>query len=177
MPHPNTQRELADLVDNSLKHEIRAGYTHRFITLMFVTVGERVFCRRYTYGEPSWHSVFQTDPAGQVKLDKTIVNIEARVPRDLDEIVPDVDQAYADALKKLGASYMLAGATEPRARLSTMEIRLAEPAAGVPQCLPEPRYLKSSASPPGLEPGAYCLGGSRSIHLSYGDRSTGVETV
>ena len=24
-------------------------------------------------------------------------------------------------------------------------------------------------SPPGLEPGAYCLGGSRSIHLSYGD--------
>jgi hypothetical protein len=26
-------------------------------------------------------------------------------------------------------------------------------------------------SPPGLEPGAYCLGGSRSIHLSYGDGS------
>ena len=25
-------------------------------------------------------------------------------------------------------------------------------------------------SPPGLEPGAYCLGGSRSIHLSYGDQ-------
>ena len=25
MPHPKTQRELADLVDNSLKHEIRAG--------------------------------------------------------------------------------------------------------------------------------------------------------
>ncbi len=48
------------------------------------TVGERVFCRRHTYGEPSWHSVFQTDPAGQIKLDKTIVNIEARVPRDLD---------------------------------------------------------------------------------------------
>ncbi|MDE2751567.1 MAG: hypothetical protein OXI83_03220, partial [Gemmatimonadota bacterium] len=105
MPHPKTQRELADLVDNSLKHEIRAGYTHRFITLMFVTVGERVFCRRYTYGEPSWHSVFQTDPAGQVTLDKTVVNIEARVPQDLVEIVPDVDQAYADALKKLGASY------------------------------------------------------------------------
>ena len=69
------------------------------------------------------------------------------MPQDLDEIVPDVDQAYADALKKLGASYMLAGATEPRARESTMEIRLAEPAAGVPQCLPEPRYLKSSSVP------------------------------
>ena len=132
MPHPTTQRELADLVDNSLKHEIRAGYTHRFITLMFVTVGGRVFCRRYTYGEPSWHSVFQTDPAGQVELDKTVVNIEARVPQDLDEIVPDVDQAYADALKRLGAGYMLAGGTALRARESTMEIRLAEPSASMP---------------------------------------------
>ena len=132
MPHPKTQRELADLVDNSLKHEIRAGFTHRFITLMFVTVSDRVFCRRYTYGEPSWHSAFRTDPAGQIKLDKTVVNIEARVPQDLDEIGPDVDRAYADALKKLGASYMLAGATEPRARESTMEVRLAEPSASTP---------------------------------------------
>ncbi len=30
--------------------------------------------------------------------------------------------------------------------------------------------LKNPMSPPGLEPGAYCLGGSRSIHLSYGDQ-------
>ena len=50
MPHPKTQRELADLVDNSLKHE--------------------------------------TDPARQVELDKIIVNIEARVPRHLDENRP-----------------------------------------------------------------------------------------
>ena len=99
---------------------------------MFVTVGERVFCRRYTYGEPSWHSVFRTDPAGQVKLDKTVVNIEARVPHDLDEVVPHVDQAYADALKRLGASFMLAGATERRAQESTMEVRFAEPSAGSP---------------------------------------------
>ena len=33
----------------------------------------------------------------------------------------------------------------------------------------ETRSLKNPMSPPGLEPGAYCLGGSRSIHLSYGD--------
>ena len=126
VPHPKTQRELADLVDNSLKHEIRAGFTHRFITILFVTVGERVFCRRYSYGEPSWHSFFQRHPAGQVRLDRTVVKIEARVPQDLDEIVRHVDQAYADSLKKLGASYMLAGATEPRARESTMEVSLAD---------------------------------------------------
>ena len=133
MPHPKTRRGLADQVDDSLKHETRAGYTHRFITLMFVTAGERVFCRRHTWGEPSWRSVFQADPAGQVRLDKAVADVEARVPQDLDEIVPDVDQACADALKKLGAGYMLAGATEPRAQESTMEVRLAEPPAGTPQ--------------------------------------------
>ena len=33
----------------------------------------------------------------------------------------------------------------------------------------DPLDAKTPMSPPGLEPGAYCLGGSRSIHLSYGD--------
>ena len=43
-----------------------------------------------------------------------------------------VARPYADALKKLGASYMLVGATEPRAQESTMEVRLAEPPASTP---------------------------------------------
>ncbi|MDE0697017.1 MAG: hypothetical protein OXH76_14430 [Boseongicola sp.] len=47
--NPETQRQFRVLVERALSHEIRAGYTHRFITLMFVTVGDRVFCRRYTY--------------------------------------------------------------------------------------------------------------------------------
>lgn len=122
--YPETQRQLRVLVERALSHEVRAGYTHRFITLMFVTVGDRVFCRRYTYSEPSWHSAFRADPAGQVKLDKTVVNIDAHVPDDLDDVLPAVDQAYADKLKRLGASFMLAGAVEPRAQASTIEITL-----------------------------------------------------
>ena len=35
------------------------------------------------------------------------------------------------------------------------------------------RLVTGEASPPGLEPGTYCLGGSRSIHLSYGDEIAG----
>lgn len=126
LAHPTSQAQLAEMVDNALIHEIRAGYTHRFITLMFVTVGDRIFCRRYTYQEPSWHSAFRANPAGQIKLDKTVVNIDARVPRDLNEIVSSVDQAYADKLRQLGASFMLAGAIEPRAQASTIEITLAD---------------------------------------------------
>lgn len=127
--NPETQRQFRVLVERALSHEIRAGYTHRFITLMFVTVGDRVFCRRYTYSEPSWHSAFRADAAGQVKLDKTVVNIDAHVPDDLDDILPAVDQAYADKLKRLGASFMLAGAVEPRAQASTIEITLSSSSA------------------------------------------------
>lgn len=126
LPYPETQIEMANLVNGSLKHKIRAGYTHRFITILFVTVGDRVFCRRYSYGEPSWHSAFQADSVGQITLDKTIVNIEGQIPNDLDEIIPAVDQAYAAKLKQLGARFMLAGVIEPRAQQSTMELMLAD---------------------------------------------------
>ena len=121
---PTTQQQLADLVNRSVRHEIRAGYTHRFITILFVTVNERVFCRRYTYNEPSWYSAFAKDPAGQLKLDKTIVEVNGRIPPDLDEINPQIDKAYEAKLKQLGASYMLAGAIEPRAQASTFELVL-----------------------------------------------------
>lgn len=124
LDYPNSQQEMANLVNDSLKHQIRAGYTHRFINILFVTVGERVFCRRYSYGEPSWHSVFLADPEGQIKLDKTVVDIEAYQPDDIDEILPAVDKAYADKLKQLGARFLLDGAVEPRAQQSTIELKL-----------------------------------------------------
>ncbi|MEX0286579.1 MAG: DUF2255 family protein [Paracoccaceae bacterium] len=126
MKHPESQAELADLVNKTRSHQIRAGYTHRFIQLMFVAAGDRVFCRRYQYNEPSWHSVFLSDPGGQVRLDGVEVNITATVPHDMEAVMPFVDQAYADALKKLGASFMLAGAVEPRAQQSTLEIKFSE---------------------------------------------------
>ena len=126
-PYPDTVQEMADLVNASLKHEIRAGFTHRFIRLMFVTVGDRIFARRYTYGEPSWHSAFRAAPPGQIKLDKTIINIEGRVPDDMNDIIPQVDQAYADSLKKIGARFLLPGAIEPRAQQSTIELTLSKP--------------------------------------------------
>ncbi|WP_375750529.1 DUF2255 family protein [Vibrio sp. HN007] len=126
-PHPTTQRLMAKLVEESFVHEVRAGFTHRFITILFVTVGSRVFCRRYTYSEPSWHSAFLLgSPQGQIKLDKTIVNIEARAPEDMGDILHDVDKAYQKKLKQLGASFLLAGATEPRAHASTIELFLSE---------------------------------------------------
>ncbi len=40
---PDTAQQMVDLVNTALKHEIRAGYTHRFMRILFVTVDDRVF--------------------------------------------------------------------------------------------------------------------------------------
>lgn len=123
-PAPSTQVELARLVEKTFHHEIRAGYEHRFIRLMFVTVGDRVFCRQYQFGARSWRDVFLSNPEGQVRLDGTVANINAHDPKDYDQIIPAVDQAYADALRRIGAGFLLSGSIEPRAQRSTMEISL-----------------------------------------------------
>lgn len=68
--------------------------------------------------------MFLSDPAGQIKLDKTIVNINAQPPEDMEDIIPEIDKAYADKLKDLGARFLLKGAVEPRAQESTMELLL-----------------------------------------------------
>lgn len=123
-PTPDTQARLARLVEKTFRHEIRAGYEHRFIQLMFVTVEDRVFCRQYQFSQRSWRDVFLSNPEGQVRLDNTIANINAREPEDYDQITPAVDQAYADALRKIGANFLLAGSIDVRSQQSTMEITL-----------------------------------------------------
>jgi hypothetical protein len=110
------------LVDKSALHKIRAGKTHRFIEILFVTVGDRVFCRWYTYGEPSWHGAFLKAPEGQVDLDGCVVDILASVPSNLDDINQAVNQAYERKLRSIGASFMLDGAISTRAMASTIEV-------------------------------------------------------
>lgn len=89
---------------------------------MCVTVDGRVFCRRYQYNEPSWQSVFRSDPHGQIRLDGVEADIKAALPADMPGILPAIDQSYADALKKLGASFLLPGAVDKPAQESTLEI-------------------------------------------------------
>ena len=118
----STKQQVSELVTHTRHHQIRQGHTHRFIDLMYVAVGDRIFCRRYTYSEPSWRTAFIQDPIGQIKLDGTIVDVRGIIPEDLDDINPLVNQAYDVALKRLGASYLLAGAIDSRALASTMEM-------------------------------------------------------
>jgi hypothetical protein len=114
--------KIVELVNTTRHHQIRQGHTHRFIDLMFVTVGERLFCRRYTYSEPSWRSAFIKNTVGQIKLDGKVIDVKGLVPHDLDKINPLVNKAYEEALKRYGATYLLDGAIDHRAQESTMEM-------------------------------------------------------
>jgi hypothetical protein len=113
---------LADRVRASRSHKIRAGTAHRFIVTSFVAVGERVFCRRYSFGEPSWHSAFLADPVGQISLDGDLVDVLGGTPDDLESINPAVNDAYIAKLTAQGAQSWISWVREPRVMASTLEL-------------------------------------------------------
>ena len=117
-----TQANLAEQTRSSVSHKIRAGTSHRFIDTSFVTVGDRVFCRRYSFGEPSWHSAFLADPTGQMSLDGNVHDVFGRPPADLDEIVDDINEAYFRKLKAQGAESWFSWVRDPRVMQSTLEL-------------------------------------------------------
>ena len=119
-----TQQQLAHLVNQTGSHQIRAGDKHRFIASSFVTVGDRIFCRRYGFGEPSWYSAFADDSEGQIRLDRTYVDIYGAVPADLETINTEVNQAYFDKLERLGANSWRSWVQDPKVMASTLEITL-----------------------------------------------------
>ncbi len=87
---------VAELVANTETPQIRAGDTHRFIDIWIVTVGKRLFCRQYDFRANSWYDAFLAEPSGAIRCGDTVIPIMARVPKDLDAIQEDINQAYRD---------------------------------------------------------------------------------
>ena len=120
----NDQQQLAAAVNQTDHHQIRAGSKHRFIATSFVTVDERIFCRRYGFGEPSWYSAFAANSEGQIKLGNRVADIHGAVPADLEAINAEVNQAYFDKLERLGANSWRSWVQDPQVMASTLEIKL-----------------------------------------------------
>lgn len=94
-------KELEKLVQSKKVHQIKCG-NHRFIDITIVATEGRFFVRQYKFGKKSWYDAFLANPAGQMKIDDTIININGIVPKDLDKINPKVNKAYR---KLLGLIY------------------------------------------------------------------------
>lgn len=112
---------LEKLVQSKKVHQIRAGKTHRFIDITIVATEGRFFVRQYKFGTKSWYDAFLINPAGQMKIGDTIIDIEGAKPVDLDEINPKVNKAYR---KLLGLIYPAMRLTYDRKKheASTLEL-------------------------------------------------------
>ena len=97
-----TIQALEKLVQAKKVHQIRAGRTHRFIDITIVATEGRFFVRQYKFGKRSWYHAFLANPDGQMKIDDSIIDIDGRIPVDLDEVNPKVNKAFR---KLLGLVY------------------------------------------------------------------------
>lgn len=97
--------QIAELIAQTETPQIRAGNEHRFIDIWIVTVGERLFCRQYSFSKRSWYHAFQEDPSGAIRIGERVIPIQARIPDDLDEIQEQINQAYLDKHTKRFPDY------------------------------------------------------------------------
>lgn len=91
-----TLQDVLDLVDATELPKIRAGETHRFNDIWIVVADGRLFCRQYSLAARSWYSAFLEDPRGAIQCGDEVIEVEARVPDDLDRLRSAIDEAYLD---------------------------------------------------------------------------------
>lgn len=92
------KEDLVKKVKGDRVHQIRVGKTHRFIDITIVSIENRFFVRRYKFGNKSWYEAFIDNPEGQMKIGDTIVDVQGRIPKDLEKVNPLVNKAYRNLL-------------------------------------------------------------------------------
>ena len=115
------RKELARKVMSSPVHQLRSGFTHRFIDITMVAVGERIFVRPYQFGRNGWYDAFMGTPDGEMKIGNEIIKIEGRIPEDLQDINPKVTQVYHDLLPGIYADMRKTYDTDKHERM-TLEL-------------------------------------------------------
>ncbi|MGR5092299.1 hypothetical protein ACPV5O_02250 [Vibrio maritimus] len=118
--------QLIQAVDGQKVHQIRCG-DHRFIDITIVQTQGRFFIRQYKFGKRSWYDAFINNPTiddlpnGAMKIGDLEVQINGKVPEDLQAMIPNVNQAYR---KLLGLIYPLMRLTFDRKKHEATTLEL-----------------------------------------------------
>lgn len=74
---------------------VKAG-TNRsaFLEIWMVVVDNRIFARSWGLAEKSWYNIFLKNSEGQLQCGDLIVNVNAIVPTDMDELTEGINNAY-----------------------------------------------------------------------------------
>ncbi|MDA0812998.1 MAG: hypothetical protein O3C21_11515 [Verrucomicrobia bacterium] len=117
-----THDDVIRLVRQAKKQQIRAGNSFSFMDISIMVVGDRLFCRRYHFDEPSWHTAFLANPSGQIKADDTVIPIDAVVPHDLGTINFALNEAYQTRFGNKVPERVLQKAIDQKSMASTLEL-------------------------------------------------------
>ncbi|WP_135445242.1 hypothetical protein [Vibrio tasmaniensis] len=126
MAQSTTLTQLIQAVDGQKVHQIRCG-DHRFIDITIVQAQGRFFIRQYKFGKRSWYDAFINNPSideqpnGAMKIGDLEVQVNGKVPKDLQAMIPSVNQAYR---KLLGLIYPLMRLTFDRQKHEATTLEL-----------------------------------------------------
>jgi hypothetical protein len=126
-----THSDVINRVNNAKLQQIRAGSSFPFMSLSIMVVSDRLFCRRYHFDEPSWHTAFLADSSGSIKADDVVIPVDAIVPHDLDAINVALNEAFRVRFGNKVPQEVLDKAIDERAMASTLEV--------IPRIKPLPR--------------------------------------
>jgi hypothetical protein len=74
---------------------IKAGQERpHFLDIWMVVVEGRIFARSWGLSANSWYHTFLKHPQGAIRCGEQEFAIEARVPSDLEQLTPAINQAY-----------------------------------------------------------------------------------
>ena len=89
--------ELIRKIDQAKTCQIKVGEHHGFRDIWLVVVGDRLFCRQYSFSKKSWRQALldqSADEMAYLKVDGAVATISGKIPDDLDTIITQVNQAY-----------------------------------------------------------------------------------
>ncbi len=107
--------------------EIKAGSERpEFLEIWMVVVRDRIFARSWGLAERSWYTTFLGCSEGQIKCGDTIYVINAVVPRDLNLLTDEINQAYLAKYNSGRNSQYAIGIIEEKHVEKTMELIIRE---------------------------------------------------
>jgi len=112
---------IRSILEESRSLGIRAGPDHRFTSIWFVVVDNRLFIRPWNDKPGGWHRALLRDGRGTMTLAGREIPVRARQSRGKG-IFDAVDDAYAERYPTKGSQKWVRGFATARRRATTTEL-------------------------------------------------------
>jgi hypothetical protein len=112
---------LLQTLDKKARIQIRAGSTHRFISIWAVVVQGRVFVRSWSLKPRSWFRTFLQEPQGAIRVDDQEIAVRA-VHTQSETLKDRIDKAYLEKYNSPGSIKYARDLGRKKSRDATIEL-------------------------------------------------------